>query len=200
MASILGTVLTTAETGWKRIYNNNPAFVYTNFLTASDGNFSSGVDYYTTALNTSGGVITNATLDSNNHANRAAEIRINFTGTKLRIINLLPNSAEEVKPYIGSVYIDGTYYGQLYSEIKTNTWQYRTVTFENTELSDTSHLLQIVLEPGSYRFWFDSIDVDTNSVITSGKSSAEFDEFIQKNYNKIINNIKDRDILTCKYT
>ena len=200
MASILGTVLTTAETGWKRIYNNDPAFVYTNFLTDSDGNFSSGVDYYTTALNAYNGAITNATLDSNNHANRAAEIRINFTGTKLRIINLLPNSAEEAKPYIGSVYIDGTYYGHLYSEIKNNTWQYRTVTFEKTDLSDTSHLLQIVLEPGSYRFWFDSIDVDTNSVITSGKSSAEFDEFIKKNYDKIINNIKDGDILTCKYT
>ena len=198
MASILGTVLTTAETGWKRIYNNDPAFVYTNFLTDSDGNFSSGVDYYTTALNASNKAITNATLDSNNHANRAAEIRINFTGTKLRIINTLPNSAQEDKPYIGSVYIDGTYYGQLYSAIQTNIWQNRTVTFENTELSDTSHLLQIVLEPGSYRYWFDSIDVDTNSVITSGKLSSEFDGFIKKNYDKIINNIKDGDILTCK--
>ena len=201
MSASIGAQLTAAETGWKRIGNNNAAFVYTNFLSGNDSNFSSGVDYYITALNSSNAAITQASIDANGHDNRAGEIKINFTGTKLRIINLLTNSAEESKPYICSVYIDGAYCGQLYNEIKTSTWQYKTLTFEKTDLKDGQHLLQIIVEPGSYRFWFDSIDVDTDSVVSKPSVSIEFDDYIQSDgVVDLFDKAEDGDILTCNYT
>ena len=201
MSASIGAQLTAAETGWKRILNNNSAFVYTNFLSGNDSNFSSGVDYYITALNTSNGGITQATLDSNGHDHRIGEIKINFTGTKLRIISLLSNSAEESKIYNCSVYIDGKYYGQLYDEIKTKVWQYRTLTFEKTDLPEGNHLLYIVVESSSYRFWFDSIDIDENATVYKPDTSIEFDDYIEDiDIVNAFSNVTDGDILTCNYT
>ena len=201
MSASIGAQLTAAETGWKRILNTNTAFVYTNFSSGGDGNFSSGTDYYISALNSSNGYITQASLDANGHTNRAGEIKINFTGTKLRIISLLTNSAEESKIHNCSVYIDGVYCGQLYDEIKTNVWQYRTLTFEKTDIPDGNHLLQIVVEPSSYRFWFDSIDIADDATVFKPDTSIEFDDYIESDgIVDAFDKVEEGDILTCNYT
>ena len=148
----LGQILATPDKGWQRIYNNNANFTYTGFASGGDGNFSSGYDYYTST--TDGSVI----------GSTVTEIRINFSGPRLRIINLMTNnSASSNKTYSVSVFIDGKNYGKLYDNPSAN-WVYKTVTFGVDDLSNGMHSLILRVNSDSTRFWFDSIDIgDTDN-------------------------------------
>lgn len=188
--SLIGKVLATPETGWKRCYNN-ATFIYSGFSSGSDSNFSSGIDYYTSTT-------------ANNYVTSGATVTINFTGTKLRVISLLSNTSEESKPYVVSVFIDGQYCGQLYDKLLT-TWQYKTVTFENTDLDEGLHTLLLKVESTSYRFWFDSIDIGEDETVSTYSSTTLnqvlWDKFADNN-TPLYTALKDdtSTVIGCKYS
>ena len=190
----LGQILATPDKGWQRIYNNNANFTYTGFASGGDGNFSSGYDYYTST--TDGSVI----------GSTVTEIRINFSGPRLRVINLMTNnSASSNKTYSVSVFIDGKNYGKLYDNPSAN-WVYKTVTFGVDDLSNGMHSLILRVNSDSTRFWFDSIDIgdaDNYGFVekynTKDSLEATYNDFLQ-DYADKLSAAKVGDIITCLYS
>lgn len=189
---IVGTVLSAPEAGWQRINNTTTTngFSYTNFSSGSNANFSSGTQYFTTPGDT--------TLIA-----AGAGITINFTGTKLRILGAINNNGY---PFVASVFIDNEYYGQLFSNATLPNMTYQLVLFEKLGLKDGLHSLYIKIETNSYRFFFDSIDIEDGAVVSS-HTYAMLNQQLYNNrvegdidfYNTLFN-ADENTVLSCKYS
>lgn len=189
---IVGTVLSAPEAGWQRILNTTTTngFAYTNFSAGSNANFSSGTQYFTTPGDTT--VIA-----------AGAGITINFTGTKIRILGAINNNGY---PFIGSVFIDNQYYGQLYYTDNLPSMTYQMVLFEKLGLKDGLHSLFIKIETNSYRFFFDSIDIEDTAVVSS-HTYATLNQLLYNNlvegnidfYNTLFS-ADENTILSCRYS
>jgi uncharacterized protein YjdB len=137
----VGDKLTAPEVGWKRYENTNKNITYvgSGWILYNDSYTSKGnVNYTETAS--------------------GASVKFNFTGNKIRIINL-SNLAhnKQVDVYIDGVKVDTH---SIYSEVRAP----QKLVYENNSLSTGEHYFEYKYS-GTGQGVFDAVDIDGNGIL-----------------------------------
>ena len=137
--AIIGDILTTPESGWKRFDSSNEMIV-SNTAEVVDASGYGGKYYFL--------------LNKNDF------VTFKFTGTKIRLICADAHSGNQYPGGIGNIVIDGI--TETFTTTSGASVKYQVLTYEKSGLVNGTHTVKVFNPTGGYYLWFDAIDIDSD--------------------------------------